>query len=181
MRWNFLWKLFRFIFIDALPKMVSIFTCTWSFCVYCSRMCPSITSPQCSCEDQKHDGLDTFGRSDQLWKQTNKWDFVLSLWNSNKKQSVSNNKKKQSGCDGYMNDRKQSTYQDYWNRCLCFIVYDSETSVIMTFCTFSSHFFFYFFYFFSFLLCNLRIPDQNGLSRLYTVLEIYHSGPEPLI
>ena len=24
-----------------------------------------------------------------------------------------------------------------------------------------------------------RAPDQNGVSRLYNLLEIYHSGPEP--
>ena len=27
----------------------------------------------------------------------------------------------------------------------------------------------------------LRVLDQNGISRLYTMLEIYHSGPEPSI
>ena len=24
-----------------------------------------------------------------------------------------------------------------------------------------------------------RVPDQNGISQVYTMLEIYHSGPEP--
>ena len=27
----------------------------------------------------------------------------------------------------------------------------------------------------------LRIPDQNGISQLYNMLEIHHSGPEPSI
>ena len=27
----------------------------------------------------------------------------------------------------------------------------------------------------------LRVPDQNCISRLYNLYEIYHSGPEPLI
>ena len=27
----------------------------------------------------------------------------------------------------------------------------------------------------------LRVPDQNGMSHLYNMLEIYHSGPEPFI
>ena len=26
-----------------------------------------------------------------------------------------------------------------------------------------------------------RVSDQNGVSRLYNMHEIYHSGPEPLI
>ena len=26
-----------------------------------------------------------------------------------------------------------------------------------------------------------RVSDQNGVSHLYNMLEIYHSGPEPLI
>ena len=26
-----------------------------------------------------------------------------------------------------------------------------------------------------------RVPDQNGVSRLYNMLEIHHSGPEPSI
>ena len=29
--------------------------------------------------------------------------------------------------------------------------------------------------------CILRVPDQNGVSRLYNMLEIYQSGREPLI
>ena len=32
-----------------------------------------------------------------------------------------------------------------------------------------------------FHLYILRVPDQNGVSRLYNMLEIYHSGLEPLI
>ena len=27
--------------------------------------------------------------------------------------------------------------------------------------------------------CSTRVQDQNGISRLYNMLEIYHSGPEP--
>ena len=30
-----------------------------------------------------------------------------------------------------------------------------------------------------YLYQNFRVPDQKGASRLYNVLEIYHSGPEP--
>ena len=30
-------------------------------------------------------------------------------------------------------------------------------------------------------LHNLRVPDQNGISQLYNMLEIYHSGLEPSI
>ena len=30
-------------------------------------------------------------------------------------------------------------------------------------------------------ICISRISDQNGISRLYNILEIYHSGPVPLI
>ena len=29
--------------------------------------------------------------------------------------------------------------------------------------------------------CISRVPDQNSVSRLYNMLEIYHSGPEPSI
>ena len=32
-----------------------------------------------------------------------------------------------------------------------------------------------------FYICFLRVPDQNIISRLHNMLEIYHSGPEPLI
>ena len=29
--------------------------------------------------------------------------------------------------------------------------------------------------------CISRVSDQNGVSPLYIVLEIHHSGPDPLI
>ena len=30
------------------------------------------------------------------------------------------------------------------------------------------------------MCCISRVPDQNGISQLYNMLEIYHSGLEPL-
>ena len=30
-------------------------------------------------------------------------------------------------------------------------------------------------------MCISRVPNQNGVSPLYIMLEIHHSGPEPLI
>ena len=29
--------------------------------------------------------------------------------------------------------------------------------------------------------CTMRVRDQNGISRQYNMLDIYHSGLEPLI
>ena len=29
--------------------------------------------------------------------------------------------------------------------------------------------------------CIFRVPDENGVPRLYNMLEIHHSGPEPSI
>ena len=30
-------------------------------------------------------------------------------------------------------------------------------------------------------MCISRIPDQNGISQVCYIVDIYHSGPEPLI